>query len=168
VKIFLVGYMGSGKSTLGKKISLKAKIPFYDLDQEVEKASGLTVTAFFEKFGETRFREEETKILKELIDRENDLVMATGGGTPCFHGNMELMNKYGVTIYLELPLPMLVQRLEKNTEKRPLLKGKDMNAFIEEHIKQRYDYYEKAKITVDARWIKQENIKSLLELVKSA
>lgn len=119
-KIFLVGMPGSGKSTVGKELAKLIGNKFYDLDRQIELEKGQSVVEIFSEQGEAYFRNVEAALLRKLIDQHKSFVMATGGGTPCFHENMLLMNKCGSTIFLDPPLEILEQRLANN-KNRPLL-----------------------------------------------
>src|SRR3954467_15421359 len=111
MRIFLVGYMGSGKSSMGAALAKELGLNFFDLDKAIEKKAGKDVAAIFASEGEKHFRELEKNCLTELL-LEDDYVMAVGGGTPCFSDNMEKMNEAGVCIYLKMSTDHLVERLE--------------------------------------------------------
>jgi shikimate kinase len=148
--IFLVGFMGSGKTHWGKRWSQAYQIPFVDLDDAIETAEGKTIQDIFAVNGEAYFRDIETKILHTLSQQKN-IIIACGGGTPCFHDNMQWMNKHGITIYVTAPAEVIMKRVMVQQDKRPLLK--DMNpiellAYIEQTIKIREPYYSQAKITL--------------------
>lgn len=164
MRIFLIGFMGSGKTTAGRKLSPRLNIQFIDLDSEIEKETRMTVREIFKLKGEEYFREIESEILRKL-SREDDFVMATGGGTPCFKDNIDFMNQKGITVYLKLNTAELISRLEKAKAKRPLLEGKDdkeMQQFIEYKLKTRTPYYEKARIITRGMNL---NIPSLAEKI---
>ena len=151
MKIFLLGYMCSGKSTLGPRLSGCLDIPFLDLDTEIEKAEGNSISRIFEEKGEEHFRRIEKTTLANLIRSVPDFVMATGGGTPCFFNNMELMKKNGVTIYLDVPVKELVRRNIRTRERRPLLRRMsdlEMQSFITSQLKERSVFYKKANKTM--------------------
>jgi len=151
--IFLVGFMGSGKTTLGKKISKSSHIPFIDLDREFVDHSKMSIADFFASHGEEKFRDLESLLLKTMpVDK--GVIISTGGGTPCFHDNMEWMNRAGITVYLKLPPRALLKRLSgKEGVKRPLLQGKseeELLAFISDTLGQREQYYNQATLIIDA------------------
>lgn len=150
--IILVGFMGSGKSTIGKKLANALGYAFYDLDQIVAERIGMSIPEYFEKFGEPAFREQEKNALETLSQFEK-VVLATGGGTPCFFDNMELLNNAGTTVYLKLHPKTLQKRLnQKNVSKRPVLQGlggEELLRFIQIKLREREVYYNKAKIIVD-------------------
>ncbi|MDZ4822959.1 MAG: shikimate kinase [Flavobacteriales bacterium] len=122
MKVFLVGYMGSGKSTLGPKLGLELSLPFLDLDKEIEKKEGKSIALIFEEEnGTDRFREVERDMLDESISNLENFVMATGGGAPCFYEGIEKMLNAGLVVYLQLPAKTLVQRILQSKEKRPVV-----------------------------------------------
>ncbi len=145
--IILIGYMGSGKTTLGKRIARKLNFEFLDTDVAIEEKEGISVVEIFEKFGETYFRNLEHELLVSLQNKQN-IIIATGGGMPCFNGNMNLLNKLGKTFYLKRSVLELVHRLTHAKRKRPLVMGKsklELTEFIEQNLTIRSPYYEQAK-----------------------
>ena len=149
--VFLVGFMGSGKTSLGRRLAARLGWDFVDMDAMVEQRCGMNVARIFETQGEEHFRRMEREVLEELAGLR-DTIVATGGGVPVGEGNMELMNRAGLTIYLMISPPQLVKRLERGTEKRPLIRGKDpgqLLEFIEERLPQREPYYMQAKAVID-------------------
>src|SRR5579859_2734142 len=103
MKIFLIGLPGSGKTTMGKSLADALRLPFADLDVEIEKSEGLTVPQIFEKRGEDYFRAAESELLKKFTSSSGHFVMAAGGGAPCFNRNMTAMNQSGITVFLDVP-----------------------------------------------------------------
>lgn len=151
MKIFLVGFMGCGKTTMGKQLARKLGFAFVDLDHVVEERTGSTVAAYFAAHGEAGFRELESKTLKTYTYPEN-CVVATGGGTPCFFDNMDWMNAHGLTVYFSLSPKALAKRLESGKHTRPLLKDLDemqMESFIREKLSERSLFYENAALIVE-------------------
>jgi len=149
--IFLVGYMGCGKSTKAKQLAHRLECPVIDLDAEIVNKSGKTIAEYFEAYGESGFRDYESEMLKSYPYPET-CVVATGGGLPCFFDNMDWMNNRGLTIYLQMTPAALVSRLF-NRQKRPLIKDlndEELFVFIEEKLKERDPFYTKAKLIVDA------------------
>ena len=124
MKLFIIGYMGCGKSTIGKKIAHQLSLPFYDLDKEIEQKIQYSIFDFFEKFGEAEFRKVEKDTLQMFLRTSEDCVIATGGGTPCFFDNMENMLKNGVCVYIKKSPKLLANRLIQAKQKRPLIKNK--------------------------------------------
>jgi shikimate kinase len=176
--IFLVGFMGSGKNWWGSTLAGKLDIPFVDLDKEIELSTGMDIVSIFEEKGEAFFRDKETAVLQSLYDKltgkvtSNDssvkfatAIIATGGGTPCFGENMKWMNQHGLTVWLNPSIAELVDRLEKETEKRPLLKGKtveELTIFIEKKLAERNPFYNLAKIEIKNTHIAVEEFINLL------
>ncbi|WP_374166686.1 shikimate kinase [Arcticibacter sp. MXS-1] len=148
--IFLIGFMGSGKTTLGKKLALRLSVPFIDLDHLLQERAGMTVPDYFSQHGEQRFRELEKDVLQSSVFPAS-CVVATGGGAPCYFNNMEWMNNNGLTVYLSLPPAVLAARLEKASEVRPVLKdhkGEALVSFIGSKLSEREPFYSQAKLTV--------------------
>ena len=151
MKIFLIGFMGCGKSTMGKKLAGKLGYEFIDLDHQIENSMGTTIAEYFSVHGEAAFRKLESETLK-TFDYPVNAVIATGGGTPCFFDNMEWMNASGLSIYIEMPAAALAKRLENGKEKRPLLRDlneAEMVAFIENKLSEREVFYKRALVTVN-------------------
>src|SRR5574344_612650 len=133
MKVFLIGFMFSGKSTVGKKLASIMGYDFIDTDKYFEDKYKISIFDFFEKFGEEMFRKFEHDILNELIVRENTII-STGGGLPCFNENMDIINDKGISIYLEMPFKAIINRQKNSKQKRPLLKNKNQEE-IEEYLK---------------------------------
>ncbi|HCI55800.1 MAG TPA: shikimate kinase [Bacteroidales bacterium] len=165
--VFITGFMGSGKTTVGKKLASLKNWRFIDLDEEIENKEGKSIGRIFSENGEKYFRKIEAEILRGLSP-EVDTVISVGGGTPCFYNNMDYMLEQGIVIYLKLSPDEIKSRIEKDDTERPLLKGieeKDMIDFIERKLKEREEYYNKAHIitsgyNVDVKKINEE-IKNL-------
>ena len=150
MRIYLVGYMGCGKSTIGRKVAEILRISFVDLDKYIEERYFKTVPAIFAEEGEERFREKERISLLEVSQFEN-VVVGTGGGAPCFFDNMEVMNNNGVTVYIAPDTEVLAARLLKSKTERPLIVGKsheELISFINTALLKRAPFYEKAKIII--------------------
>jgi len=151
MNLYLVGYMGAGKTTIGKLLAEKLNRPFTDVDVYIENRYYQSVAGIFEKKEEAGFRELERSALLEISEFENAIV-STGGGLPCFFDNMDLMNETGITIYLKTSVTDLLNRLHSNKQNRPLIKGKSMEElrnFIESSLKKREPFYNQAKIIID-------------------
>ena len=151
-RVFLIGYMGSGKTTLGKAYSAATGLQFVDLDWYIEERMHKSISDLFAERGEEGFRLLEQKMLHETGEFENVLI-ACGGGTPCFFDNMEFMNASGTTVYLKVSVEELAKRLELCKHTRPVLKGRsgeELRAFIAESLEKRNPFYTKASITFDA------------------
>jgi shikimate kinase len=167
-RIILVGFMGSGKTTLGKKIARLLDVPFLDSDEEIEKGVLLSVGEIFGKFGEARFREIETEFI-ETLREEGDFVLATGGGMPCFHRNMETLNGLGTTFYLERSAKELAHRLLHAKSKRPLIEGldeDDLLNFIEQRLAEREEFYRQANFVLSRDEQTPEKILEIIHLLQ--
>ena len=146
--IFLIGYMGCGKSTMGRAVSELTGMPFIDLDNYIERRFHLSVKEIFAQRGEDGFRDIERRMLQEVADFE-DVLVACGGGTPCFFDNMEYMNSRGTTVFLNTPIPRLHSRLMRGRHKRPLIANKndeELMEFIQKALADRWEHYTKAQI----------------------
>ncbi len=144
--------MGSGKTTIGNKLAEKLGFQFIDVDHFIENRQRKTISEIFSEKGEEMFREIEHKALAEISLFEN-VVISTGGGAPCFHNNMDLMNESGFTIYLKTSPEELTKRLRIAKNKRPLLRNKtqeEMCTFISENIEKRNHFYNQARLIFDA------------------
>lgn len=138
--------MGCGKSTLGRALGQATGLEFIDLDHYIENRFHATVSDLFAERGEDGFRHAERLMLDE-VSQFSDVIVACGGGTPCFFDNMELMNARGVTVWLNTPVERLYERLQRNRSKRPILADKsdeELMSFIIEALKQREPHYSKA------------------------
>jgi shikimate kinase len=152
MKIFLIGFMGSGKSHWGKRLSDRLRLPYFDLDEVIVAAEGRPITEIFASDGEEYFRWKEQQLLEKYIDENSAFVCATGGGTPCFFNNIELMKKAGIVVWLNTALDVLVQRLVKEKEKRPLIRevsDAELRSFILKKMNDRRLYYEQADLHID-------------------
>lgn len=161
--IFLVGFMGSGKSYVGRNLAPLLGFKHIDLDKYIEDMEGMTVKEIFEHKGEPYFRDLERKFLLDL-QPDHDIVVSTGGGAPCYFDNMYVMNRKGLTIYLNRSKASVIERLEKGQHKRPLLTGlnrQQLEDFYDERLKARAPFYEKAKLFVGDAGV--EEIFSMIE-----
>jgi len=149
--IFLIGYMGSGKSVIGKELSKRILYTFYDLDYFIEMNEKLSINQIFDQKKELYFREIEKKYLKMLIDKDENKIISLGGGTPCYDNNMDLIlnTSNSESIYLNRSVDLLVERLFKNLTSRPLishLKNRnELKEFISKHLFERNQYYLRSK-----------------------
>ena len=162
MKIFLIGLPGSGKTTLGKLLAGKLKLPFIDLDIEIEKSERQTINQIFEKRKENYFREVESAMLKKFSASSESFVMSTGGGAPCFHDNITLMNQSGKTIFLDIPVKEIADRLTNNNlAERPLLaklNPEQLKDKIEFLRSQRIAFYKEANFIFEGTDISIEKI----------
>ncbi len=150
MRIYLVGYMGCGKSTLGLNLAKSLGLTFIDLDKFIEERNCKTVPQLFEELGEPGFRKKERQALEE-VSQFSDVVIATGGGAPCFFDNMELMNTTGITLFMDIDPAILAERLLKSKTDRPLIKGKNREqlvGFLKESLQKRTPFYSKAQIRI--------------------
>jgi len=150
-RIFIIGYMGVGKTTVGNELGKKLGVEFIDLDKYIQNKYRKSVQDLFKEKGETGFRELEHLALIEVADFE-EVIVSTGGGAPCFYDNMDLMNRKGITVYIHAEPEELASRLQASKNVRPLIEGKkndELVAFITKHLKERESYYNKAQIKVN-------------------
>lgn len=162
MKVFLIGYMASGKSTLGKTLAKALALPFIDLDVEIERTEGTSISEIVDSKGELHFRKIESGVLNELLEQNDTGVFALGGGTPVFYNHMELLNTEGETIFLDVPVGELAKRLEGDI-KRPLIQNKeDVAEFVAKHMFERRPYYSQAKHRIAGPSISVEELKAVL------
>jgi shikimate kinase len=149
MKIILLGYMGSGKTSVGKRLAKKVFAPFYDLDHYIEHKEGASIAEIFQNKGEIYFRKIEHKYLQEFLQEKDNYILSLGGGTPCYAGNMSIIlaQEDVTSIYLQANIPTLKERISKNKKKRPLVASLDdekMAEFIAKHLFERKNFYEQA------------------------
>ncbi|MBE9602847.1 shikimate kinase [Pedobacter sp. MC2016-24] len=164
MKIFLIGFMGCGKSTHGKKLALKLGYDFIDLDHQIERNLGTSIAAYFAEHGEQAFRKLESETLKTFNYPQN-CVVATGGGAPCFFDNMDWMNANGLAVYIQMTPLALARRLEHGKEKRPLLKDLDeagLVAFIEHKLAEREADYSRAALIANGINLTADDLRALV------
>jgi len=161
--IVLVGMMSSGKSTLGKKLARALNYKFVDLDKLIEKDQGMDIPSLFSQKGESYFRDVESRILKETVENEQ-VVLATGGGTPCFFDNMDFIKNLGISIFLDVPAADLARRIENHgKDDRPILSGTtSLEQTLQLKIDERLPYYAQADITMKG----DIEVKHLLEMLQ--
>ena len=165
MRVYLIGFMGSGKSTAGRKLARKLQLDFYDLDDLIEQKCGMSISDYFEKYGEENFRLLERNILHQTFEK-NEVLISTGGGTPCFFDNINAIKRNGIPVYLEADIPLIVSRLKNEKAKRPLIKNKNKDELydtLSELLNKREKYYRQAQIIVSA---KNLNINKLAEKIK--
>ena len=152
MKIFLIGFMGSGKTYWGRLLSQKLSIPFFDLDEQVTEHTGKTIVDIFATEGEEYFRMQETELLHIISESHDAFVMACGGGSPCYFNNIEYMNSSGTTVWINTPLETLFTRLIGEKDKRPLIKtlsDDQLKSFINRKFADRKIYYEQADAVIN-------------------
>jgi shikimate kinase len=151
MKIYLIGYMASGKTNLGKEMAEISGFSFADLDELFEGKFRVSILEFFEKYGETMFRKLEQEILLDTAAMDN-VIISTGGGTPCFFNNMDFILENGCSVYLKMPVPLLAARLATIRKKRPLLKdvsSEEMEEHISRQLKEREVFYLRADLVAE-------------------
>lgn len=163
--IVLLGYMGSGKSAIGKTLAELSSLPYIDLDDFIIESENRSIDQLFSEKGEIYFRKKEHFYLLELLNRPGQKVISLGGGTPCYHNNISLLKMKGVvSFYLKTSIETLVNRLKPEIEKRPILKrfstSEELAEFIAKHLFERHFYYNQADFTI------QTDCKSIREIVE--
>jgi len=164
MRIFLIGFMGCGKSTMGRALASELNLTFIDLDSFLEEKYFRTIPQIFAEEGEDAFRRKERIVLEEVCGFD-DVILATGGGAPCFFDNMELMNESGFCVFLDVDIRALVNRLIHAKTERPLIKGKspeELYVFIEGLLAKRRPFYEKARYILKGSEITSTQVISLL------
>jgi shikimate kinase len=164
MRIFLIGFMGTGKSHWGKIWANQHNLKFIDLDVEIEKKAGLSIEEIFEKNGENFFRDVETNTLLGMEQYDN-CIIACGGGTPCFKNNMDWMNDNGITVLLDSTPSKILENIINDNKERPLLKKinkGELLFFIEMKLKERMDFYNKAKNHLEAFDLTPNSIDEIL------
>lgn len=161
MKIFLIGFMGSGKTHWGQQLSQKLNIPFFDLDEQIVSHEGKPIADIFASEGEEYFRLLETDVLHIITESHDSFVMACGGGTPCYYNNIEYMNKIGTSVWIDTPVTTLHQRLIREKNKRPLIRdltNDQLKAYIIKKFSDRRIYYEQADVIVDEEPVQLEKL----------
>ena len=164
MKIFLIGFMGCGKSSVGRVLAHKLNIRFFDTDHEIVASTGKSIKEIFEKNGESHFRELEKQCIQNFHHKEN-CVIACGGGLPCHNDLIKEINKQGISIYLKLSSERLFERLQKDAEKRPLLLGKnetELKKYISDLLDEREFYYSQSQFKIS---IKDHNPEEVAEAI---
>ncbi len=168
MRIYLVGFMGSGKSSLGQRVAAQLAVPFFDTDSVIEAQAGVTIPEIFERFGELYFRQVESDILRQTTFYPKSL-NATGGGLPCFEDNMNWMNLHGVTMYLQWPDHLLRDHLVTIRKSRPILASLDDSEAsfkINDLLSTRKPVYEQSAITIELNDDEESNYKLLEKACK--
>ena len=160
--------MGTGKTYWGQLWAKQYHLRFFDLDNEIEKHTGLTIPQIFEQHGETFFREQERERLISF-EKEDNFILSTGGGTPCFYNNMQWMNEHGITVWINESIEILMNRLRNEKEERPLIKDVDNNeleAFIVDKLKERKVFYLQANYIFNGKDLANDVLLNILKNVK--
>lgn len=152
MKVVLLGYMASGKSSVGRALASRLCYHFIDLDEEISNRVGMDVPTIFSKKGEIFFRRKETEVLIDLLQKDDDMVLSLGGGTPCYGQNMKIVNDHTpYSFYLNLPIGSLVERISKEKEQRPLVSripDDELPEFIGKHLFERMPFYAQARHSI--------------------
>ena len=167
MRIYLTGYMYSGKTTVGHKLATRLGYQWADLDQMLETTFHTTIPIFFKRYGEEAFRKIEQKLLHSTADFDN-VVISTGGGTPCHFDNIQWMNRHGISVYFDVTVETLLRRATVSKKPRPILSGmtdEERTNFIQQQLTQRLPYYKKAQIIFPAD---KPDLDQLVKLVTSA
>ncbi len=163
--VFLIGMMGTGKSFWAQKLSEEFQIDWVDLDSQIEKAAEMTIREIFETKGEEYFRKKERDVLQQLSSFDH-LIIATGGGTPCFYNNMQWMNENGITIWIDESIDVLMERLKKGKAHRPLIKrlsDNEMHDFLSKKLAERKPFYGLAQYHLANEQISQRSFAEILK-----
>lgn len=164
LKVFLIGFMGSGKSHWGRIWATKNHLKFFDLDAKIEKAFKMTITEIFEKKGEEKFRELERYHLRKF-DTKKNFVLACGGGTPCFTDNMDWMKSQGKVFYLKATPEKILEQVMHETEQRPVIKNvnpSELLFFIQKKLAEREPFYSQADAILDVNLLDENSLSTLL------
>ncbi|MBT4344660.1 MAG: shikimate kinase [Flavobacteriales bacterium] len=147
--IFIIGFMGVGKSTIGKQLALQMNVNFVDVDKEIELSEETSIAEIFNERGEEYFRKIESRIIRRL---QPNSIIACGGGLPCYNDNIKYINDKGVSIYLYADESNILKRIKKNIANRPLIndiKKKDLKSYVKSKVRERSDIYNKANFTIN-------------------
>jgi shikimate kinase len=161
MKIFLIGFMGSGKTHWGQLLSHKLSIPFFDMDEQVVSHEGKSIVEIFAEKGEEHFRLLEKDVLHIITESHDNFVMACGGGLPCYFNNIDYMNQSGTTVWINTPVDTIFQRLIREKENRPLIKGltdEQLKSYISKKFADRRIYYEQADVMMDEEPVQLEKL----------
>lgn len=151
-RIYLIGYMYSGKSTIGRLLAQRMGLAFRDLDVAIEEKYHTTIPLIFQRYGEEAFRKIERDALHQSASEDN-VVISTGGGTPCHFDNMDFILQNGTAVYLEMNYEAILERMARSRKQRPLFAGKsqeERQQIVQEHLLQRLPYYSRAHVKVDS------------------
>lgn len=164
-RIFLIGMMGTGKSYWAQRISAAENMDWTDLDAQIEKDASMTIKEIFATEGEKCFRDRERDVLHKMENFSN-IVIATGGGTPCFHDNMQWMNQHGITIWIDEPVETLVERLKKEKAHRPLIKDlsdEALHHFLSGKLAERSEFYAQSQYHLQGANISDRSFAEILQ-----
>ncbi len=164
MRIFLMGFMGAGKTIVGKELARICNRLYIDADELIERRAAKSIAELFETEGEAHFRTLEHELIQEIGEFYPDVVVACGGGMPCFNNNIALIKQYGLSVYLKLKPELLAERLKDDKGKRPLLKNlsdQERLAFIQNKLAERSAYYEQANVIIEVQ--KQDSITEIAQ-----
>lgn len=164
--IFLIGYMGCGKSYWGKRLADSLNFDFVDLDDLIENREVMSIPEIFKKYGESSFRKREQKVLLSIGELKNSTIISTGGGAPCFHDNMSVMSTMGRTLFLEAHPAILKQNILKSDDERPIVKAipeEELEAYIANHLKERMPFYQQAQFKVNVKGLELSDLVDLFK-----
>ena len=167
MRVYLTGYMYSGKTTVGHKLASRLGYQWADLDRMLETTFHTSIPIFFKRYGEEAFRKIEQKLLHNTVDLDN-IVISTGGGTPCYFDNIEWMNLHGTSVYFDVTVETLLRRAAQSKKPRPILAGlteEERSLYVRQQFSQRLPYYQKAQIIFPAD---EPDIEQLVQLISSA
>jgi shikimate kinase len=170
MKIFLIGFMGCGKTHWGKLLSAKLNMPFFDLDEKIAEHESRSIADIFKKEGEEYFRLLEKDVLHILTESHDSFVMATGGGTPCFYNNIDYLKKQGTVVWINCSTECLYQRLVKEKAERPLISNiadDELKSYIVKKYSGRKIYYQQANVILPEEIISLENMVNKIFHAKS-
>ncbi|HEY0677737.1 MAG TPA: shikimate kinase [Chitinophagaceae bacterium] len=165
MRIYLIGFMGAGKSYWGRLLSTKLTLPFFDLDKHITEEENISIVDIFAEKGEEYFRMMEKESLHIITESHDSFVMACGGGTPCYFNNIDYMNQNGTTVWLNTRMDVLFNRLLKEKEARPLLRDlsdAQLKQFILKKFSERRIYYEQADLVIEES---EASVDSLIQLI---
>jgi shikimate kinase len=166
MRVFLIGFMGSGKTHWGKILSRQVNLPYFDLDEVITDAEKKSIQQIFHDSGEEYFRIKEQEVLEALAEDHDNIIISTGGGTPCFFNNIDFMKQQGKVVWLNTSVDILLERLLRQKHSRPLIKNisdGELKSFIVKKLQDRKMYYEQAHIMLHEETITIESLLKSLE-----
>ncbi|WP_052695250.1 shikimate kinase [Hymenobacter sp. AT01-02] len=172
MRLYLIGMPAAGKTTLGRALATAYRVPFRDLDEEIVQREQRSVSEIFAQDGEDYFRQREGDVLRDLVETMPEMVLATGGGTPCYHHNLEVLLETGLTLYLAVPVSVLVQRVLAAAASRPLLSAlptaQALESRLHETLRARQQFYDRAPLRCAAPVCSVEAVRQLVERYTTA
>lgn len=150
MRVFLIGFMGAGKSYWGARLATLLRVAFFDTDQVIAQQLGLSIADIFRLRGEEYFRRQETLLLQEKLSRQRQFICATGGGMPVYKDNLAIMQNLGITVFLDCSPEVLWSRIRHSIHGRPLLARENLQSWIAAELQTRYPYYQQADYILQA------------------